>query len=193
MARRHYGRHPDYAGEVDTAELVARLEAGWPDGWALATNGQSLQAVLEVCPPVRVAIWHNTAARPPGASFGWWQTYEAVMIRGGRASLSRGRRDLLACGTGAGGRFIGGKPAPWTRWVLGLLGAETGDDITDLFPGSGAVTAEIEAWRIQPAMLEVSPRSPREHRTKYGRARNDRDFARTHPDHLFSPEVTDGP
>lgn len=54
----HYYRdHPDYAGEVDHAELVASLSAEY-DAWALSTSAAALQDVLALCPPgVRVAAW----------------------------------------------------------------------------------------------------------------------------------------
>lgn len=36
--------------EVDHAELVAELEAGFPDGWALSTSAAALYDVLPLCP-----------------------------------------------------------------------------------------------------------------------------------------------
>jgi hypothetical protein len=69
-SKRYYGDHPDYAGEVDHAALVASLAADY-DAWALSTSAAALQPVLEVCPPgVRVAAWFrgaraNKAARLP--------------------------------------------------------------------------------------------------------------------------------
>lgn len=41
------------------------------------------------------------------------------------------------------GRVIGAKPAAFCRWMFHLLGAQPGDTLHDLFPGSGAVT---RAW-----------------------------------------------
>jgi hypothetical protein len=50
----YYRDHPDYAGEVDHAALIARLSTY--DGWALSTSAAALPAVLALCPPgVRVA------------------------------------------------------------------------------------------------------------------------------------------
>ena len=43
-----YRDHPDYAGEVDHAALLAQL-AGY-DGWALSTSAEALPAVLALCP-----------------------------------------------------------------------------------------------------------------------------------------------
>jgi len=35
QSKKHYGDHPDYAGEVDHPALIAQLVAEYPDGWAL--------------------------------------------------------------------------------------------------------------------------------------------------------------
>ncbi|WNV83249.1 hypothetical protein [Umezawaea sp. Da 62-37] len=40
-------------------------------------------------------------------------------------------------------RVIGTKPAAFCRWIFDLLGAAPGDDLDDLFPGSGVIT---RAW-----------------------------------------------
>lgn len=70
LSARYYAGHPDYAGEVDHAELVTRLASTY-DAWALSTSADALQDVLAVCPPgVMVAAWvrgarpHQTAGRP---------------------------------------------------------------------------------------------------------------------------------
>ena len=45
-----YEDHPDYAGEVDHAELIARLERDY-DGWVLHTASTTLGIVLPLVPP----------------------------------------------------------------------------------------------------------------------------------------------
>ena len=59
----------------------------------------------------------------------------------------RRRVDSIVCGVAAlttlPGRVIGAKPAAVCRWIFDLLGAEPGDTLDDLFPGSGAVS---RAW-----------------------------------------------
>ncbi|ROS57191.1 hypothetical protein EDF21_0846 [Frigoribacterium sp. PhB118] len=42
------------------------------------------------------------------------------------------------------GRVVGAKPAIFCRWIFDLLGAEPGDEFTDVFPGSGGVA---RAWQ----------------------------------------------
>jgi hypothetical protein len=50
--------------------------------------------------------------------------------------------------------FLGRKPREFCRWVFDLLGAQRGDTLDDLFPGSGAVTAAWEEF--------IGARPPRE-------------------------------
>lgn len=145
---RYYGDHHDYAGEVDHGELIGRLAAF--DGWALCTAADALQEVLASCPPgVRVAAW----VRGSVASAGWYavSSWEPVIYFGARpvdpSSAAVVRRDSLVHGvtpySTVPSRVIGAKPAPFSRWVFELLGALPGDDLVDLFPGSGLVA---RAW-----------------------------------------------
>src|SRR5215469_15635872 len=81
-----YRGHPDYAGEVDHAELITRLCTDYPDGWALSTGGPQIKQILDLCPSdVRVAVWHRIGCYPPqGKNPGWWWEWEPVIVRGGR-------------------------------------------------------------------------------------------------------------
>jgi len=71
QSKKHYGDHPDYAGEVDHRELIARLVSDY-DGWALHTSApalfhcQSILAELGLLPmdpetfkagDYRVGVW----------------------------------------------------------------------------------------------------------------------------------------
>lgn len=153
LSRRYYADHPDYAGEVDHATLIARLQTF--DGWALSTNASSLQAVLALCPPgVRVASWHR-GERPVKGAGSVLNAWEPVIYQEARRDPSR---------TAAGAprridafvlhsrprladphRVVGSKPAGFIRWMFDLLGAEPQDRFTDLFPGSGGVD---RAWAV---------------------------------------------
>jgi hypothetical protein len=155
-ARRLYGSHPDYAGEVDHADLVRRL-SGY-DGWALSTSASALPAVLALCPPgVRVAAWHR--GERPTASWRALSAWEPVIYHGGREVEPTGRAvrrvDSLVHGispmTTLPGRVIGAKPAAFCRWVFDLLGAAPGDSLDDLFPGSGAVARAWAAFTADPS------------------------------------------
>lgn len=171
QSKRWYGNHPDYAGEVDHAELIGRLCRDYPDGWALSTSGPAVRDVLILCPPdVCVAVWHVTSAQPPPGGRGPWHwCWEPVIVRGGRKD-SPVIRNLLACGALAGAcsnmedhSVPGQKPSAFCRWMFGLLGAEQGDEMDDLFPGSGAVGREWDAYCAQPWLpaLNKPPRRER--------------------------------
>lgn len=148
-----YRDHPDFGGEVDHAELIRRLDVGY-DGWALSTSAAALPEVLALCPRgVRVAAWH----RGPRVTASRWplSAWEPVIYSGGRPAdpsrphnrVDARRIDSLSHGvtpmTTLPGRVIGAKPAAFCMWMFRLLGAEPGDDMHDLFPGSGAVR---RAW-----------------------------------------------
>ncbi len=167
-----YRGHPDYAGEVDHAALIERLCQDYPDGWALSSNGDTIQYVLGLCPQdVRVAIWHRTDATPPPGGNAWHWCWEPVIVRGGRR---RSVRTVLQSGVGASSsKFTGAKPPVFTRWMLDLLGAEPADTVDDLFPGSGAVGRAIESWRRQPRLPVFTRSEVQENRLHPGRlARN---------------------
>ncbi len=156
----YYKDQPTYGGEVDHRELVARLVAEAPDGWALSTSARSLQFVLALCPPdVRVAAWVKGSRA--GASNRARSAWEPVIIRGGRPlrlTSSEVLDDVLSWGgrqPSHPGAIIGMKPAPFCEWVFRQLGAMRRDQLVDLFPGSGAVG---RAWRIysgQPISVSV--------------------------------------
>lgn len=149
LSARYYSGHPDYAGEVDHAELIASLTAEF-DGWALAA---ALPAVLRVCPAdVRVASWHR-GERPNPAALTPINGWEPVIWWGGRryrSPVDQRRVDAIDYRPGARttdpARVIGAKPAAVIRWVLDLLGALPGDELVDLFPGSGGVGRVWATW-----------------------------------------------
>lgn len=161
-----YRGHPDYAGEVDHAELICRLSTY--DGWALSTSAAALPELLMLCPPgVRVAAWHR--GERPTASMWPLSAWEPVIYHGGRpneASAGPARRvDSLVCGVSAmttlPGRVIGTKPAAFCRWVFELLGALPQDMLDDLYQGSGAVSRAWAAYTgradaLSPARADAS-------------------------------------
>jgi hypothetical protein len=149
-SERLYGDHPDYAGEVDHRELVDRLVDEFPDGWALSTGARNLHYVLPLCPgDVRVLAWVKPLLplKPTvSIQYGW----EPVIMRGGRPRDFHDGfvRDTVAASPVAHkdipGGVIGMKPRAFCYWLFDVLNAQAGDELVDLFPGSGAVG---EAWR----------------------------------------------
>lgn len=137
--------HPD-AAEWDNPDrhrdLVRQLRQDF-DGWALAASPSSLPLYLAEAPDVRVMIWHRRNAPPSGNRFR--ACWEPVLISSPRKAHGTGPIGNDVLDTAAPRRnFAGSKPPAWTRWVLDALGydAET-DEVTDLFAGSGSVTAEV--------------------------------------------------
>jgi len=143
-AAKYYRHEPSYAGEVDHRELIASLSAGGFTGWALSTSPKALRDVLPLCPAgVRVCAW----VKPIGVSSRTWGTHsrwEAVIVAGGRP-LRPGVRDWLrAMPARGGGSLMGRKPVAFCAWLFDLLGMLPGDELVDLFPGTGIVA---RSWR----------------------------------------------
>lgn len=155
-----YRAHADYAGEVDHAALVARLEVEYPDGWALSTGAKNLQEVLALCPLVRVLIWRKQPGTPLGDKFIW--SYEPVILRGCRRpgdyvrDVCEAMPDgfLMAFRRRPDQHVEGAKPAIFCRWLFAAMGLGPGDELDDLFPGSGGVAAAWEAWRAQASLTD---------------------------------------
>jgi len=159
----YYEGHPDFGGEVDHRELARRLVSTFPDGWALSTSADALPLVLPLVGEavrelvgaralraLRVASWHRGArgGRAKGPRSAW----EPVIYFGGRrvtSSSSTPPTDALEYVARARlsdrRRVIGAKPAAFAFWFFELLGARPGDELADLFPGSGGIA---RAWDL---------------------------------------------
>ena len=151
--------HPDAATWDDPAthqQLIADLTMTY-DGWALAAAPDSLATLLAAAPQdVIVGVWHRPNAIPGGGRV--LRSWEPVIfaIPPGRRHRNTGTpvRDVLSAAVRPQG-FLGSKPPEWTRWVLGILGYDPGlDELEDLFPGSGAITAAAAG------MLPLPPAPP---------------------------------
>lgn len=140
--------------EIDHASLLERLTAEYPDGWALSTSAPALRDVLALCPSgVRVCAWVRPVRRT--CSTRALSAWEPLVVADGRPlpvasadgrRVAQGLEDALVYR----GRFrafpgavLGMKPPQFSEWMFQQLGARPGDQLDDLFPGSGAVAA---AW-----------------------------------------------
>lgn len=149
---RLYGdQHPEAAVWDDPQshlDLVVRLADEYPDGWALSCNPRDLRLLLPVSPEgTRVAAWCKTwhRLRPLVAvQYAW----EPLLFFGGRAIKRRNPmiRDWTACPVTLQRTTKGAKPDAFCHWMFSLLGLEPGDELDDLFPGSGAVADAWAAW-----------------------------------------------
>lgn len=122
LSKRYYGKHPDFAGEVDHRRLVEQLNGF--DGWALSTSARALQDVLALCPPgSRVAVW--VRGERPTRSAGPLNAWEPVIYWGGRRDASRS--------TAAGARV-----APSSSDASGQPGGRVSEDHGDASRFTGA-------------------------------------------------------
>lgn len=144
-----YAGHPDYAGEVDHAELIARLVAEFPDGWALSTKSSALRDLLPLCPARdRVMAWVKPfASFKPGINPGY--CWEPVIVFGGRKRTREQKtvRDWVAVNIALRKGLPGVKPYEVCAWLFDVLGMCPDDELADLFPGSGAVSEAWETWK----------------------------------------------
>ena len=172
LSKKYYNGHPDFAGEVDHTALLSRLQAY--DGWALSTSTDALPEILALCVvqdlQVRVGAWIRGSR--PTAARGPLSAWEPVVYRGARPLVSSEPGDdvlilddvlIFAAKPRRSDpkHVIGAKPWPFCAWLFrDLLQARAGDQLDDLFPGSGGVQIAWEAWTSPPPARDASPPSP---------------------------------
>lgn len=203
-ARRYYN-----CDEVDHAELISRLFDEYPDGWALSTSAEALPEVLaivtdamrtlrregcklaelRVCPWVRGAR-KVRAYRPRNA-------WEPLIVYGGRPRLYGPEHDSCDVLVWGGrqhshpGALVGMKPAPFAEWLFVQLGAALGDELVDLFPGSGAIGRAWALFVASDVVTEAVAEDLRDSFPEASRAAADDgfelvgDFVRDEDMHLF--------
>lgn len=139
----HYHPEGNCWNDIETHwRLINELVERFPDGWALSASSPSLRALLPLCPEdVRVAAWVKPFAAFK-ANIRNAYTWEPVILRGGRLSSKDGApvtRDHLAESITLKKGLTGVKSLRFCRWVADMLGYKTGDQLVDLFPGTGAM------------------------------------------------------
>lgn len=152
-----YKDHEDYAGEVDHRALVARLQTEF-DGWVLHTHVAGLRMMERegILPEtdIRICQWVKPfAAFKRNVSVAY--AYEPVVIKAARKPVVAQRvvmRDWISEPITLRRGLTGAKPEKVCHWAFELVGAELGDDLVDMFPGTGAVTRAWGTWRSQSQM-----------------------------------------
>lgn len=146
QAKKHYSADPNCA-EVDHAELIARLELEYPDGWALSLSSPSLKTILPMCPArARVMPWVKPfcSFKPNvNPAYAW----EPVIIVGGRPRTREQEtiRDWISANITLKKGLSGAKPPEFCYWLFDVLNLQEFDDLIDLYPGTGAVG---NAWYV---------------------------------------------
>lgn len=160
-ATRWYSGHADFHPEAAAwddpqthRDLLAHLVENF-DGWAIATSADGLGAYGELPVSAKLLVWQITNATPTTARIA--SSFEFVIVQTPVTRLGRGIYgqipDVLRAGAPRRG-FTGSKPAAWTHWVLAAMayGEDAGDELSDLFPGSGAVTEAASQLTIGGAL-----------------------------------------
>jgi len=152
-----YLDQPDYGGEVDHRALIRLLESDF-DGWVLHTHVPGLRMMERegILPQsgIRICQWVKPfAAFKRNVSVAY--AYEPVIIKPARKPVVAQRiimRDWIAEPITLQRGLTGAKPEKVCHWAFELVGAELGDELIDLFPGTGAVTRAWATFRQQAAM-----------------------------------------
>jgi hypothetical protein len=149
---RYYGHRHERWGcfdELDTHRALLDY-LGTFDGWACSCSSTSLADLLPLVPGARVGAWVKpwTPYRPgQRVNYAW----EAVLFVSARADGIGGRDFVVEQATRRGHRrhgLIGAKPDRVCRWIADLLGYVDGDELVDLFPGSGSMSAALAQGRL---------------------------------------------
>jgi hypothetical protein len=154
-----YKDHPDYAGEVDHAALIDRLQSEY-DGWILHMSSTSLKAIVPMLPDgYRVMAWVKGFAafkRNVSVAYAW----EPVVVKAARKPVVSKRlimRDWIECPITLKRGLCGAKPEKVCHWAFEMVGAHPLDNLDDMFPGTGAVTRAWKTWQqmfVLPQQLE---------------------------------------
>lgn len=160
QSHRHYRDHPDYAGEVDHLQLIGRLLREYPDGWALSLSSPSIFRCLAMCEghglktmdgDIRVMAWVKPFAafkRNVRVAYAW----EPVIVKPARRLEGAiPTRDYIAEPITMKRGLTGAKPEAVCHWLFAVMGLRpgSGDEMHDLFPGSGAVARAWETFNQQ--------------------------------------------
>ena len=152
-----YGRR----SEVNLPLLVAYLDEF--DGWALSTSTPALREIWNLAPHARCAAWTKTYAKNTWTRVRY--SWEPVLFVTDRVKhepgqISRVWDSIVATPTRTfsevPGRCGGRKPYEFVHWMLDLLAYEEGEDeLVDIFPGSGAVTAHAHARQLELGLVDA--------------------------------------
>lgn len=119
------------------------------DGWAIATSPDGIAAYGDLPIGVRIMAWIKPNAIP--GSHRLRSNWEPVILYPpkGRRSNRTPRGIMSDVHTAPYPRgFIGGKPESYTHWILdAFLYDPESDQVTDMFPGSGAITRAVGSYQ----------------------------------------------
>jgi hypothetical protein len=154
-----YRDHPDYAGEVDHAALIDRLQSEF-NGWVLhasaTPHSMAILAPLVAKTGARWMSWvKGFAAFKKNVSVAY--AWEPVIVMPARKPVVSKRlvmRDWIQESITLRKGLTGAKPEAVCHWAFEMVGARPEDELHDLFPGTGAVTAAWRTWGLKFALPE---------------------------------------
>ena len=152
-----YPEHPEswrWDDPQSHADLLAQLDCDY-DGWAYSLSSTSLSTLLPLAPEgTRIASWVKPfAAFKKNVRIAY--TWEPVFFKPGRDSSKLGApvgRDHLAESITLKKGLTGAKPDRFNEWVLDLLGFIPGDEVIDLFPGTGGMGRAVSRIEYQASL-----------------------------------------
>lgn len=83
--------------------------------------------------------------------------WEPVIVKSARKPVVSGRavmRDWIAASSTLKRGLVGAKPMDVCLWAFEVVGAEPDDEMCDLYPGTGAVSAAWNAWRTESVITD---------------------------------------
>lgn len=147
-----YKDHPDYGGEVDHVDLIARLESEF-DGWVLHASATPA-SIATLAPLVektgaRWMAWVKGFAafkRNVPVAYAW----EPVIVKPCRKPVVSKRlvmRDWIQESITLKRGLTGAKPEAVCHWAFEVVAARPDDELVDMFPGTGAVSRAWATWK----------------------------------------------
>jgi hypothetical protein len=156
-----YRDHADYGGEVDHAALIGHLQSEF-DGWVLHASAtprsMAILGPLVENTGARWCSWRKGFAafkKNVPVAYAW----EPVIIKPARKPVVSKRLvmrdwietvdiedDVKASITLKRG-LTGAKPEAVCHWAFEMMAARPEDHLSDLFPGTGAVSAAWRTWQ----------------------------------------------
>lgn len=109
---------------------------------------------LVLITPDEDALWVTSWPFAEYVRHAWAGAWEPVLFRGGRnanhppppkGGKATTPKDFVSANITLKRGLTGAKPDAFCAWLFDILGARDGDELVDLFPGTGAVTRAWEA------------------------------------------------
>lgn len=148
-----YRDQESYAGEVDHAQLIERLQSEF-DGWVLHASAtpKSMAVLAPLVESIEGARWMSWvkgfAAFKKNVSVAY--AWEPVIVKAARKPVVSKRlvmRDWIQESITLRKGLTGAKPEAVCHWAFEMVGARPDDELHDLYPGTGAVTKAWATWR----------------------------------------------